>query len=112
MRSADRITVSLVCSLSKDHSTYSAIVANINESGLLTCWKTEEFGYANPQVGESWKLEIEVPVYSGLAPKCMICQGRVVRVVVQDEPQVAFRISQIELAELNRRTSQLKIIRS
>jgi hypothetical protein len=108
IRTKDRVSVNLVCSFQKADRRFEGHVKNMSRNGLLTLWSRDDMALADLKQGETWEVEIELPVYHQFAPNAFYCQAVVVRVGSEDQPQreVAFRIDRMVAADLKLRANQ------
>lgn len=100
-RESPRIEIKLRC-----HVTSPAIwlktamyTENISRSGVLVAWCGDGARVPVPAVGQIVTVEIELPANHGFGQKCIHCQGTVVRVVLEgqpDGPRVALRVNYMD----------------
>jgi hypothetical protein len=108
LREKDRVSVNLVCSFQKADRHYSGRVKNMSRNGLLTVWNSDDSQKADLKKGETWQVEIELPVFHQFAPNAFYCQAVVVRVGAESrlKQEVAFRIDRMTAADLKTKTKQ------
>jgi hypothetical protein len=53
---------------------------NISRNGILFAWKAQTGASPLPKVGQIMTVEVELPAHHGFGPKCIHCQGAVIRV--------------------------------
>jgi|SRR5450432_2563549 hypothetical protein len=106
LREKDRVAVNLVCSFQKADRRYTGRVKNMSRNGLLTVWDSDDSENAELKHGETWQVEIELPVYHQFAPNAFYCQAVVVRVGAESrmKQEVAFRVDRMTAADLKLRS--------
>ena len=106
LREKDRFPVNLVCNFQKSGVRYKGRVKNMSRNGLLTIWNSDDSVQADVKKGETWEVEIELPVFHQFAPNAFYCQAVVVRVGTESrlKQEVAFRIDRMTAADLKVRT--------
>ncbi len=75
---------------------------NMSRNGLLIVWNHENGTVPPPSIGQIVTTEIELPAHHGFGPKCIHCQGAVVR-VEREKPeaiQVAMRLNYMDFRSL------------
>lgn len=58
----------------------SMYTENISRNGILFTWRAENGASPLPKVGQIMTVEVELPANHGFGPKCIHCQGAVIRV--------------------------------
>ncbi len=98
-RSHLRVGVELRCYNTGASPLFVGRTVNISRTGLLVSWEAGD-AYRTPQVGDSLKLDLELPA-SSVGRKCIRCRGRVVRVSVADRrlPLIAVAVAQMEFRD-------------
>lgn len=71
---------------------------NMSRNGLLIGWTSENGAIQTPGLGQIVTVEVELPAHHGFGPKCIHCQGTVVRVLNEnlDATTVALRLNYID----------------
>lgn len=107
LRGKDRVDVNLVCTFTKSGKSFAGHVKNMSRFGLMTVWNDCNSSLAQIQEGETWQIEIELPVYHSFTPNAFYCQAVVVRVAAdrRNHPEVAFRIDRMTAADLRSKTT-------
>jgi len=69
---------------------------NMSRSGVLIGWRGE--AAVRPAIGQILTVEIELPAQHGFGPKCMHCQGSVIRVEAPEQQgmHVALRVNYMD----------------
>ena len=108
IRGKDRVDVNLHCSFQSAGRHFNGRVKNMSRSGLLTVWQSTGAECAELKKGDTWQVEIELPVFHQFAPNAFYCQAVIVRVEAQDhkEQEVAFRINRMTAADLKSKCSR------
>lgn len=96
-----RVEVRLKCRISAAPGTGPSLRAeteNISRSGLSLIWSA---GEPAPCVGELYTVEIELPANHRFGPKCIHCQGTVLRVSGSESPvtRVALQVSHMQVRD-------------
>ncbi len=99
-RSHLRVGVELRCYTTGASPLLVGLTVNISRTGLLVRWQVGKGHSQPPQVGDSLKLDLELPA-SSVGRKCIRCRGRVVRVSVADRrlPLIAVAVAQMEFRD-------------
>ncbi len=76
--------------------------------GILTVWNPKDWETAAPIIGETWQVEIELPVHDHFAPNAFYCDAMIVRVgpATRTKREVAFRIDRMKAADLKSRATK------
>jgi hypothetical protein len=71
---------------------------NMSRNGLLIGWASEKGAVPPPGLGQIVTVEIELPAHHGFGPKCIHCQGTVIRVSSEnpDAATVALRLNYMD----------------
>ena len=75
---------------------------NMSRNGLLIVWSNDKGAPPPPAIGQIVTVEIELPAHHGFGPKCIHCQGAVVRVgrELPEAIQVALRLNYMDFRSL------------
>jgi hypothetical protein len=98
-RQHKRLDLSLTCHVrSASDQSLDAVMTtqNIGRSGLLLRWPTETHGDKLPRNGDRLMVDIELPMQPEYGPRCIHCEGTVVRVEDSSLASVALRIDRME----------------
>ena len=71
---------------------------NMSRSSALIAWRGADAELPVPSMGQIVTVEIELPAHHGFGPKCIHCQGTVMRIAasVEDFPLVALRVNYMD----------------
>ena len=103
-RKRDRRDLKLICHFSSpglgDHRLIG-VSENISRNGMLLRLPEQNVTPDYVRVGRNVVVEVELPTEHSLAPRCMHCEGRVVRISNSDDNvEVALRFSSLEFRNL------------
>lgn len=80
-RESPRIDIKLRCYITAPvWMRGSMYTENISRNGILFTWRAENGASPLPKVGQIMTVEVELPANHGFGPKCIHCQGAVIRV--------------------------------
>jgi hypothetical protein len=107
VRAKDRVAVNLACTFKNVDRSLTGRVRNMSRIGLLTVLTGTAAENPGIQIGETWQVEIELPVLHSFVPNAFYCQAVVVRVQLnkRKDPEVAFRIDRMVAADLRSKTA-------
>ena len=99
-RERPRIEIKLRCYVASQASRGRRVMRteNMSRNGLLIGWTSETGAVPTPGLGQIVTVEIELPAHHGFGPKCIHCQGAVIRVSNEnpDTTTVALRLNYID----------------
>jgi hypothetical protein len=102
-RESPRVEINLRCHVSAPAQApwllHGAMYTeNISRGGVLIAWMGEGEPLAAPAPGQSVTVEIELPASHGFGPKCIHCEGTVMRVSDSrgEYPRVALRVNYMD----------------
>jgi hypothetical protein len=99
-RESPRIEIKLRCYVASPASRVRKAMRteNMSRNGLLIGWMTENGAVPPPGLGQMVTVEIELPAHHGFGPKCIHCQGAVIRVSNEnpDATTVALRLNYMD----------------
>ena len=103
-RENPRLEIKLRCYVASpaSRSRVEMQTENMSRNGLLIAWNHANGECPPPLVGQIITVEIELPAHHGFGPKCIHCQGAVVR-VLREKPeamQVALRLNYMDFRSL------------
>jgi hypothetical protein len=86
---------------------------NLSRSGVLIAWKSEDGAMSPPAEGQILTVEIELPASHGFEPKCIHCQGVVLRVAQRESdcPRVALRVNYMDFRSFHDRMATVATMR-
>jgi hypothetical protein len=81
-RESPRIDIRLHCHVTSPAAWQHRATSteNISRNGLAIAWGPVDGAGSLPRVGQILTVEIELPAHHGFGPKCIHCQGAVVRI--------------------------------
>ncbi len=70
----------------------------MSRNGLLIAWGADGDAVPTPGLGQIVTVEIELPAHHGFGPKCIHCQGAVMRISAENPaaPSVALRLNYMD----------------
>ncbi len=85
---------------------------NISRSGMLMAWRNGDKPLALPAVGQILTIEVELPAHHGFGPKCIHCQGTVLRVTEagEGEARIALRVNYMDFRAFHDRLRSLETL--
>lgn len=114
-RESPRIAIQLPCRITSPSVWQKAAVytENISRSGVLVGWRDPEAAAGRPTVGQIVTVEIELPAHHSFGPKCIHCQGTVVRVgqAEPDSTHMALRVNYMDFRSFHDRLRALETAR-
>lgn len=100
----DRRDVRLTCYVATDGSgahRVTGVSENISRRGILLRLHEEALAPDSIAVGGSATVDVELPAEHALAPRCMHCEGRVVRIASHNaEVEIAVRVDTMQFRTL------------
>jgi hypothetical protein len=113
-RESPRIDIRLRCHVTSPAAWLSNATAteNISRNGLLIAWGPAEGRGSLPRLGQILTVEVELPANHGFGPKCIHCQGTVVRVSdpAHATPQVALSVNYMDFRAFDERFAPVHAI--
>lgn len=106
-RESPRMEIKLRC-----HVTSPAIwnrgtmfTEDISRNGLRFAWRAESIRMPRPVAGQLITVEVELPAHHAFDPKCIHCQGVIVRVsgVEGNQASIAVRVNYMDFRSFNDR---------
>ena len=99
-RESPRIEIQLRCYVASPATRVRSAMRteNMSRNGLLIRWTSDKGTVPPPGIGQIVTVEIELPAHHGFSPKCIHCQGTVIRVSSEkpDAATVAFRLNYMD----------------
>jgi c-di-GMP-binding flagellar brake protein YcgR len=113
-RENPRVDIKLRCHVTSPavwlrNATYTE---NISRGGLMIAWGPGDGRSSLPRVGQIMTIEIELPAHHGFGPKCIHCQGAVVRISDSnaDTPRVALSVNYMDFRSFSDRLAPVRAV--